>query len=394
VDGISLQEVLELLPPNSIKILTGKENLKRLVTGVTLIETPDVGNWVRGGELLLTTGYIFKDHPQQLLELVKQLHNKKAAALGIKLNRYLDSLPEEILNIAKELKFPVFTILTEKPAFIDIISKVYERLEEQKALQQAQDKLLDNFLKEIFLQDLSAKRELVTEEALLYKISLDKPKAIFLLKGSLCKDEVPVYKRLSYEVTGSRFLTLYRSDKLALLVEFSPERATKEVAFKTATSLQQSYKNKYPDKHIEIGISRFYTDLFKLPLALVEAEKCLTIGKAVWPKQKLFHYEDMGFYRLIVNQTKLEELKAFYQDTLEPLVSYDKDNQTSLVSTLEEYLKHSGNITLTAQDLFVHYNTVKYRIGQIEELLGTTLKDAEVRFNLQVALKIRRLLAD
>ena len=124
----------------------------------------------------------------------------------------------------------------------------------------------------------------------------------------------------------------------------------------------------------------------------MEAEKSLTIGLAVWPKGTIFHYDDLGFYRLIVNQTDSEELKAFYRDTLEPLVAYDKNNQTFLVPTLEAYLKNNGNITSTAQNLFVHYNTVKYRLEQIEELLEITLKDAEVRFNLQVALKVHQLL--
>lgn len=391
--GISIQEVLGLLPQNSINILAGKNNLHRLITGVTLVETPDVGDWVKGGELLLTTGYIYKDTPQHLLELIKQLHCKNAAALGIKLNRYLDSLPEEILNTAKELEFPVFTILTEKPTFIEIISKVYECLEKKKALQHVQDKLLDNFLKEVLLQDLTGKKELINEKALLYKISLDKPKAVFLLKGNFRKEDLPLYKRLSYEATGSQLVTLYRSDKLALVTEVPTFReATKEAAFKIATSLQQIYKNSYPNSQIVIGISRFHTDLSKLSLAVIEAEKCLTIGMSVWPEQQFFHYEDMGFYRLIVNQTKPEELKAFYQDTLEPLVIYDENNQTCLVPTLEVFLKHNGSITLTAQSLFVHYNTVKYRIRQIEELVGATLKDAEIRFNLQVALKVRQLL--
>ena len=74
--GIALREVLELLPPNSVNMLAGDKNLHRLVTGVTLIETPDAGDWVKGGELLLTTGYIFKDAPQNMIELIKQLHRK------------------------------------------------------------------------------------------------------------------------------------------------------------------------------------------------------------------------------------------------------------------------------------------------------------------------------
>lgn len=394
--GIALREVLELLPPNSVNMLAGEKNLHRLVTGVTLIETPDAGDWVKGGELLLTTGYIFKDTPQSLSELIKQLHRKKIAALGIKLNRYLGSLPPQIVALARELDFPVFTILTEKINFLDIISKVYERIEEQKALQSIQEKILDAYLKEILLQEnLDPKKETIYKEALLTKISPEKPKAVFLLQSKFFKENPALYKRICYETTGSQLITYLHKDQLALILELSAlVNPAKEVAFQKATSLQESYNSLHPTDKMIIGISRFYTDLLKLHLALVEAEKSLKIGLAVWPKGTIFHYDDMGFYRLIVNQTDSEELKAFYRDTLEPLVAYDSNNQTSLVPTLETFLKNNGNITSTAQSLFVHYNTVKYRLEQIEELLGISLKDAEVRFNLQVALKVHQLLTN
>jgi DNA-binding PucR family transcriptional regulator len=56
------------------------------------------------------------------------------------------------------------------------------------------------------------------------------------------------------------------------------------------------------------------------------------------------------------------------------------------------FLELNGNNSLTAQKLFVHYNTVKYRLAQIEEILNVDLSSAEDRFNLQAALKIRKLL--
>jgi purine catabolism regulator len=392
--GITLQEALDILPQNSIKLLTGEKNLHRIVTGVTLIETPDVRDWVKGGELLLTTGYIYKDSPEQLLDLIKQLHQKKAAALGIKLNRYLDYVPEKILAKARELGFPVFAILTEKPTFLEIISGVYQRLEEHKALQHIEDKLLDKFLREILLEDLTSNKEMVKENALLNKVSLEKPKVVFVLQGDTFNQEtINSYKNIFCYVIGSRLVTLYQANKLALIGEVpSQDDATKKVALKMATAVKKNYEMKYPNSNLLVGISRFYPDLFQLPKALVEAEKSLTIGTTVWPGKSLFHYEEMGFYRLIVNQTASEELKAFYQDTLEALVSYDQSNQTCLIATLDEFLKQNGNISLTAQNLFVHYNTVKYRISQIEELLNINLKNAEDRFNLQVALKIRQLL--
>jgi DNA-binding PucR family transcriptional regulator len=329
-----------------------------------------------------------------MIELIKQLHRKKTAALGIKLNRYLESLPPQIITLAQELDFPIFTILTEKPTFLDIISRVYERIEKQKALQNVQEKILDTYLKEILLQEnLNPKKEIIYEEAWLPKISPEKPKAIFLLQSKFFKENPALYKKICYETTGSQLVTHLQKDQLALIIEISAsDNPTKEVALQKATSLQESYKSLHPTDKLIIGISSFYTDLLKLHLALVEAEKSLTIGLAVWPKGTIFHYDDLGFYRLIVNQTDSEELKAFYRDTLEPLVAYDKNNQTFLVPTLEAYLKNNGNITSTAQNLFVHYNTVKYRLEQIEELLEITLKDAEVRFNLQVALKVHQLL--
>ena len=396
MSGIAVQEVLELFPQKNISLIAGEKSLNQLVTGVTLIETPDVINWVTGGELLLTTGYIYKDNPAQLIELIKQLHKKKAAALGIKLNRYIKSLPEEISSTASKLDFPVFLILNARPSFLDIISKVYEKLQEHKSLQYIQDKLKEDFLKELLLQDLTSKTEEVIEKALVHNISPDKPKAVFVImpkKGGIPLEELSKYKKICTEATGSDLLTLYKTKTLALLVE-APNRqeAIKEVAEKHATSLQKIYKAHFPDNKILIGISRFYDELLDLPLALIEAQKSLAIGTTVWPENSLFHYENMGFYRLIVNQTTPEELQDFYQDMLEPLVFYDQTNDTNLVPTLKTFLEQNGSISLTSQKLFVHYNTVKYRITQIEELLGISLKNAETRFNLQVALKIHPLL--
>jgi PucR family transcriptional regulator, purine catabolism regulatory protein len=87
------------------------------------------------------------------------------------------------------------------------------------------------------------------------------------------------------------------------------------------------------------------------------------------------------------------ELRTFYEQTLGPLVEYDRRTGQNLLETLEAYFACHGNLSQTAQRLQLHRNSLLYRIGRIQEIGGVALEDPEARLSLQVALKARRLLA-
>jgi purine catabolism regulator len=103
-------------------------------------------------------------------------------------------------------------------------------------------------------------------------------------------------------------------------------------------------------------------------------------------------YGDLGLYRVLHTLRDSPELRAFYEQTLGPLVEYDRRTGQSYVETLETYFECHGNLSQTAQRLHHHRNSLLYRIGRIQEILGVDLEDAEARLSLQVALKARRLL--
>ena len=60
--------------------------------------------------------------------------------------------------------------------------------------------------------------------------------------------------------------------------------------------------------------------------------------------------------------------------------------------TLEAFLGESGNMTLAARALFVHYNTLRHRVQTIEQVLGLSLDDAEARLSLGLALRVLRMM--
>ncbi len=70
---------------------------------------------------------------------------------------------------------------------------------------------------------------------------------------------------------------------------------------------------------------------------------------------------------------------------LAPLMS---DGGTGMRETLEAYLRHSGNTRETCRELFIHRNTLTYRLRKIEELLRLDLDDGEVRATCLLALRI------
>jgi len=86
-----------------------------------------------------------------------------------------------------------------------------------------------------------------------------------------------------------------------------------------------------------------------------------------------------------------DELAAFAREHLGPLVAYDEENGTALLSTLETYCEEDGNHVRVAERLFLHRNTVRYRLRKAEKLLGMNLDNPEVRLLLGVCFRIRRL---
>jgi purine catabolism regulator len=92
------------------EFMAGSAGLNREITGVSVIDAPDVDRWMRGGEFLIGSGYIFRDAPDDFIPFLRRANEKGTAAVGIKLDRYLHQLPSNLMEVADELKLPLFRI--------------------------------------------------------------------------------------------------------------------------------------------------------------------------------------------------------------------------------------------------------------------------------------------
>ncbi len=143
-----------------------------------------------------------------------------------------------------------------------------------------------------------------------------------------------------------------------------------------------------------IGVSRKTRDMNELEHAIVQAIEACEMGQRVQGIPSPYHYEDLGLYRLLTGLRDRKELRMFYQETLGALLAYDQEHHGDLLRTLEVYFDQGMNASSTARALYVHRNTLTYRLRRIEEITEVSLQDAQARLTLQVALKVHQLILE
>jgi purine catabolism regulator len=139
------------------------------------------------------------------------------------------------------------------------------------------------------------------------------------------------------------------------------------------------------------GIGRIARNLQTIPQSYREAQQALEIGQRLFGVTRLYSFARLGVYRLLFHLNDNNDLEAFYQETLGPILNADTRGEGTLIDTLEGFFRCNGNLSEAARTMHLHRNSLLYRLGRIEEILGRSLEDSELRLSLQIALKIHHL---
>jgi sugar diacid utilization regulator len=144
--------------------------------------------------------------------------------------------------------------------------------------------------------------------------------------------------------------------------------------------------------HLTIALSRPTGDPADLQRA--GAEALLAANVATARGDTLLSFEETGAYRLLLPAMSEDptELERFQQETVAPLVAYDAQYETELVRTLETFLDADGSVAKTAERLFTHRHTIRYRLDRVRELSGFDVSSTDGRERLSLGLKAMRVL--
>ena len=162
---------------------------------------------------------------------------------------------------------------------------------------------------------------------------------------------------------------------------------------RTADAVLRELEAGLPGHTFAVGRSRPAHDPLDLPRAGNEALLAANVAVSD-PEVPVLAFEETGAYRLLLSAMSEDpaELQRFYAETVEPLVAYDEQYETDLVQTVEAFLDNDGNVAGTAQKLFTHRHTIRYRLERVRELSGLDVGSTDGREKLSLGLKAMRVL--
>ncbi len=394
----SCKEIIELPSLRKLKLLGGREGLDRAVRWVHYIDLPDVLPWVRGGELLFITGIGLDHDENRLLELIRAIAKKNLAGLVISIGPFMPVVPAAAIKLADELKFPLFE-LPWKVKLVEVTQEVSKYL----VMRQIEEKSFNDLLENIIFDPVYEIPTLIRRAAY-YGYDLSKPHQVGIVRAGNFEsflnehhDEVALMKlkerfeQIVRELLNRHFrksLSMGRTDSLIFMI---PEKAddlnNQKGNVPVAQEIIDHCQKKLPGLAVNIGLGNFFTELKHAKTSFDQAQLALKFADFVGEKNQVFQYTDLGVHKLLL-ELDGPILEAYYQDTIGPLADYDKAHNMELVNTLLSYLQESGNAMQTAKKLFIHKNTLAYRLQKIEKITGKNLAGMHDRVTLQMGLII------
>ncbi len=161
-----------------------------------------------------------------------------------------------------------------------------------------------------------------------------------------------------------------------------------------AAEVRQAVIEAAPKLHgatISVSVGRGYQGSMGVRRSFREAKRALEILRALGQRDTVLPFARAGVYEILLDEDRVDDLIEFARPRLTRLLDYDQRRGSSLLATLEAYLASGCDVAQTAEKLFLHVTTIRYRLGRIRKIMGLDLDDAEQRLNLHLALKIYRL---
>lgn len=121
------------------------------------------------------------------------------------------------------------------------------------------------------------------------------------------------------------------------------------------------------------GVSDCSHDLWELPWRIHEAKETIQLAVTVSRMNVIYYFDDFKFYA-IANLISDDHWESYLSNGFKDIMEYDRENSTEYLRTIQSYITNNANIQKTSDELFLHKNTLFYRLKRIKDLFGLDLE--------------------
>ncbi len=395
---VTCEDILNL-KLDGMQLIAGKKGLHRMVSWTYMVQTrPYADHMNRGNFALIVVDYVRFDY-EEAARSMEELNELGISGLAVSTVDDREDVPQSMIDRANELELPLFYIRWEGASFVDIAQSigsliVQTGVENKKTGDYLYNLLFGYEINDKYVEKISGQFGLdfsrpyrvgVIVIDRKYGVNLEQDEHTYEYYADCLNREVNNMKGSSMFM---RFL-----NKFVLLFE---ARENKEIEHELERILRR-----LDDKPQFKGLIRStcilgaaYKDPRDFGQSYQEA-KNLIAKKDILPNpknKKVLSASSMGIYKYMFNSGNQAEILDYCNEKLRTLEEYDHANGTFLQDTLLAYYMNGFSVGKTAEALFIHRNSLQYRINKIEELLGMELDDYMEYLNLINCILIKRLM--
>ena len=240
----------------------------------------------------------------------------------------------------------------------------------------------DNFIKNLLLDNLLLV-DIYSRSKKLH-IQTDVPRVVMIIESGNGRDNNALeLARAHFGANSKDFVTAVDENNVIVVRELSETDTAKEID-KTARALEQ-YLLKEGIKDIRIAYGTVVQEIKEVSRSYKEAKMALDVGKIFFDERDIVAYSELGIGRLIY-QLPIPLCKMFIREIFDGKSPDEFDEET--LATIYKFFENSLNVSETSRQLFIHRNTLVYRLDKLQKSTGLDLRVFEDAITFKIALMV------
>ncbi|MDD3339930.1 MAG: PucR family transcriptional regulator ligand-binding domain-containing protein [Lachnospiraceae bacterium] len=356
----------------------------------------DVAQLIHGEELVIVTNASLTDDDEKIVDMIRTMQDKNIAGFAINEGQ----ISKCVQDYCNELELPLFE-LSVNLHLIDLSQIVCKALVQEESNANSRERILSSIL---YSEGLNV--EELMEQANYLGVNLSgKYRAIVMQmhepeglpnekkrvdEGRQFEMRENIKKMIKNEYRAYGLGNMLILSQIGTAVMLIPaDLFSRNLLVLILDNIIHKIESAY-QLQVKAGVGTAYEYIEDFKKSFQEAKSTLGISKIATQEEKVYFYENLGIYSLITQITNGKFLDDYVESRIGKLIKADQMQEGELCETLETYLMHNCNANATAEALFIHRNTMRYRMDKIKRILDDDLSDMSVFLELKLAFAIRR----
>lgn len=197
--------------------------------------------------------------------------------------------------------------------------------------------------------------------------------------------ELLTLQRYIKELLPSSCKTVYYDNKIIILIDLTD-------TISLTNDIHQIIVDFLEENNLIAGLSSCFTNILDFSKYYTQSINILNLGIRLRYEGCLYNYEDFYFYNMFSLLEKAHDLRDFCLPQVMKLIKHDRENNSNLLHTLSIYLESGKDVSESSDRLYIHKNTLRYRLTKISEVMQMDIKSGDDLSKLYISLKIIEML--